>query len=214
MLGQSITRNALLLALFAMITASLLAGTYLLTRDRIATAERAAEAKALLQIIPDDRHDNSLLDDTLPVGPSATLLGLRAEKQIYRARRQARVVAVIVPATARDGYSGDIDLITGINRDGTVAGVRVLSHRETPGLGDKVDLGKSDWVLGFNGRSLRSPEMQQWAVSKDGGEFDAFTGATITPRAVVGAVKRSLQYAADNRKTLFGDHPGETGNGN
>ncbi len=204
MLGQSITRNALLLALFAVITASLLAGTYLLTRERIIAAERAAEEKALLQIIPENRHDNSLLDDTLSVGPADSELGLREEKSVYLARQDEQVVAVIVPATARDGYSGDINLIVGINRDGSVAGVRVLSHKETPGLGDRVDLGKSDWVLDFNGRSLQNPKVPQWAVKKDGGEFDAFTGATITPRAVVAAVKRSLEYAASQRKQLFG----------
>ncbi len=104
------------------------------------------------------------------------------------------VIAVIIPATARDGYTGDIDLIIGINADGTVAGVRVLSHRETPGLGDKVDYKKSQWVDGFIGRSLLNPHPEQWAVKRDGGEFDQFTGATITPRAVTKAVKQALEY--------------------
>jgi electron transport complex protein RnfG len=114
-------------------------------------------------------------------------------------------VAVIIPVVAPDGYSGDIDLIVGINSDGTIAGVRVLGHKETPGLGDKAELKKSNWVLGFNGRSLTNPTLDGWAVKKDKGVFDQFTGATITPRAVVAATLRALQFAEANRKTLFGD---------
>lgn len=204
MLGQSITRNAVLLGLFAVATAMLLAGSYLLTKDRIAAEIRRAEEKALLQIVPRERHDNSMLDDTLPVGPDATGLGLRVNKQIYLARQGGQVVAAIIPATARDGYSGDIEMVVGVNRDGSVAGLRVLSHKETPGLGDRVDLKKSDWVLGFDGRSLRDPEPARWAVKKDKGAFDAFTGATITPRAVINATRRVLEYAEGHSQTLFG----------
>ncbi len=204
MLGQSITRNALLLGLFAVATASLLAGSYLLTRDRIADARRAAEEKALLQIVPAERHNNSMLDDTLPVGRDAEGLGLRGDKQVYLARKDGKTVAAIIPATARDGYSGDIDLIVGVNADGSVAGVRVLAQKETPGLGDQVELGKSNWVLSFNGLSLGKPPVESWKVKKDKGVFDAFTGATITPRAVVGAVKRVLEYAQAHHRELFG----------
>jgi H+/Na+-translocating ferredoxin:NAD+ oxidoreductase subunit G len=203
MLGQSITRNAVLLALFALATALLLAGSYLLTKDRIAESIRKAEEKALLQIIPRERHDNSMLDDTIPVGRDDTLLGLRQDKRIYLARKGSEVIAAIIPATARDGYSGDIDLVVGVNADGSVAGLRVLAHKETPGLGDAVDLNKSDWVLGFNGHSLTNPEPAQWAVKKDRGVFDSFTGATITPRAVVAATRRALEYAETNAETLY-----------
>jgi electron transport complex protein RnfG len=204
MLGRSITRNAALLGLFAVATALLLAGSYLLTRDRIAEEIRKAEEKALLEIVPRSLHDNSMLDDTLPVGPEAVRLGLRTGKQIYLARRAGDVVAAIIPATARDGYSGDIDFIVGVNRDGTIAGVRVLAQKETPGLGDKVSLKKSDWLLDFEGRSLRNPAPTGWAVKKDGGIFDAFTGATITPRSVVNATRRVLEYAEENASMLFG----------
>ena len=205
MLMQSITRNSVLLAIFALCTTALIAGTYLLTREDIALQKRIAEEKALLQIVSRERHDNSMLDDTLTVGPEATGLGLREEKRIYIARRGGKTVAVIIPAVAPDGYTGKIDLIVGVNTDGTVAGVRALSHRETPGLGDKVDLKKSDWILGFNGRSLGNPTLDGWAVKKDRGVFDQFTGATITPRAVVTATLRVLQYAQANRAALFGD---------
>ncbi len=202
MLGRSISRNSLLLALFAIVTTVLISGTYLLTRDRIGEQQRKAEEKALLEIVPRERHDNVMLDDTLPVGKEAGL-GLREDRRVYRARRQGEVTSVIIPVTATDGYSGDIDLIVGVNRDGSVAGVRTLKHRETPGLGDKVDLKKSDWILDFTGRSLREPPPSKWAVKKDGGVFDQFTGATITPRAVVAAVVRALEYAEDRRNLLF-----------
>jgi electron transport complex protein RnfG len=204
MMGRAISRNSVLLGLFAVLTTALIAGTYLGTRERIIEEQRKAEEKALLQIVPDERHDNSMLDDTIPVGPEAAGLGLRREAQIYLARQAQQVVAVIIPATAADGYSGDIDLIIGVNQDGTIAGVRALNHRETPGLGDKVDLKKSDWVLGFNGKSLINPEPEKWAVKRDKGEFDQFTGATITPRAVTAAVKRALEYFAAHRATLLG----------
>jgi len=213
MLRQSITRNSLLLAAFAVCTALLLAGTYLSTRERIAEQKRMAEEKALLEIIPRERHDNSMLDDVIAVGPEAAGLGLAETRRIFLARRGEAVVAAIIPVTAPDGYSGDIELIVGVNADGSIAGARVLSHKETPGLGDKVELRKSDWILGFTGRSLSNPELAGWAVRKDEGVFDQFTGATITPRAVVAATLRALQYAEANGKELFarpGDAP-ETG---
>jgi len=203
MLRQSITRNSWLLAMFAVCTTLLIAGTYLLTKDRIGEQKRRAEEKALLQIVPRERHDNAMLDDVISVGPDTPGLSLTEDKRIYLARRGDSVVAAIIPVVAPDGYTGAIELIVGVNADGSVAGVRALSHKETPGLGDKVDIKKSDWVLGFNGRSLGNPSLSGWAVKKDKGVFDQFTGATITPRAVVAATLRALQYAEANRKTLF-----------
>jgi electron transport complex protein RnfG len=205
MLGQSISRNSLLLGAFASFTTLLIAGTYLQTKDKIAIEERKAEEKALLQIVPDSRHNNSMLDDTIMVDESNVELGLRTQKNIYLARQNGRAVAAIIPVTARDGYSGDVNLIVGVNVDGTIAGVRALSHRETPGLGDKVDLKKSDWILGFNGKSLVNPTLARWTVKKDNGQFDQFTGATITPRAVVAATLRALQYAQANKTAIFAD---------
>jgi len=212
MLGQSITRNSVLLALFAVCTTALIAGTFLLTKDDIAQQKRLAEEKALLEIFPRSRHDNSLLDDTIPVGPQDTGLGLAEEKHVYIARQGGKVVGIIVPVVAPDGYSGEIELIVGVNADGTVAGVRALVHKETPGLGDKVDLKKSKWVLGFNGKSLSNPTIDGWHVKKDKGEFDQFTGATITPRAVVAATLRALQFAQADKKRLFDERePAPTG---
>lgn len=201
--GNAITRNGLLLAGFALLTAVLVAGTYLTTRDRIAAAERAAEERALLEIIPREQHDNSMLDDRLDAPVGDPLLHLDAPRPIYLARRGDTTVAAIIPARAPDGYSGAIDFIVGVRRDGRIAGVRVLRHRETPGLGDAVDHRKSDWLESFAGRSLTDPAPERWAVKKDGGIFDQFTGATITPRAMVQATARVLRYAEANRERLF-----------
>ena len=205
LIRQSMTRNSMLLAIFAVCTTVLIAGTFLLTKDKIAVEKRRAEEKALLEIVPRERHNNSMLDETIAVGPDSEGLGLREEKRIYIARQDGAVVAAIIPATAPDGYTGEIDLVVGVNADGTIAGVRALSHKETPGLGDKVDLRKSAWVLGFDGHSLGNPTLAGWAVKKDKGVFDQFTGATITPRAVVGATLRVLQFAQSNRDTLFSE---------
>ncbi|MBD2858380.1 electron transport complex subunit RsxG [Spongiibacter sp. KMU-158] len=202
MLGESIGKNGILLGLFAVLTTGIISGTYLSTRGKISDNIRHAEEKALLEIIPRSRHDNSMLDDSLPISDSS-LLGLREEKRVYIAMNKSQPIAVILPSTARDGYTGDVDMIIGINLDGSVAGVRVLNHRETPGLGDQVDYKKSHWVDGFIGHSLESTSTAQWKVKKDKGIFDQFTGATITPRAVTAAVHRALQYFDANRDQLF-----------
>ncbi|WP_347331263.1 electron transport complex subunit RsxG [Marinimicrobium locisalis] len=204
MFGRSIGKNSLLLGAFALVTAGVLAGTYQLTRDQIAESERAAAAAALLEIVPEREHDNDLLADTLMVPDTALdQLGLDRPEAIHLARQNGEVTAAIIPAVAPDGYSGDIRLIVGVNRDGSIAGVRVLTHNETPGLGDKVDLKKSDWVLGFNGHSLGNPAREEWKVKKDGGYFDQFTGATITPRAVVRQVRKVLAFVEDHQEQLF-----------
>jgi electron transport complex protein RnfG len=202
MIVESVTRNGVLLGLFAIFTTAIVAGTALQTEQRISDNIRHAEERALIAIVPKDVHDNSMLDDFVPVNDE-TLLGLRKEKKIYIAKMKGEYVGVIIPATARDGYTGDIDLIVGIKVDGSVAGVRVLSHRETPGLGDKIDKKKSDWVDSFVGLSLSNTSNEQWAVKRDGGIIDQFTGATITPRAVTAAVKRAMDYFHMNRDSIL-----------
>tara|TARA_R110000787_G_scaffold38692_6_gene97292 strand:+ start:3332 stop:4081 length:750 start_codon:yes stop_codon:yes gene_type:complete len=203
-LKQSVGFNSLALGTFALITALLLAGTHLGTQDKIAAAERHAAEKALLEIIPRERHNNDMLIDTVPVPRNLwDKLGLTHGGLVNIARLNGRIEALIIPAVAADGYSGDIKLIAGVNRDGTLAGVRVLAHTETPGLGDKIDLKKSQWMLGFNGKSLSSPQPSGWRVKKDGGDFDQFTGATITPRAVVTQVHKVLEYYAEEGQRLI-----------
>lgn len=203
-LSTSISKNSFLLFMFALVTAGVLAATYEGTKETIATAERRAAEKALLEIVPSERIDNDLLLDTQVIDPSAwALLGIKKASNIHIARKDGGVIAVIVPATAPDGYSGDIKMIIGVNRDGSVAGVRVLAHTETPGLGDKIDLKKSQWIKSFDGLSLNKPDEAGWKVKKDGGEFDQFTGATITPRAVVKQVRNTLAFIENNKQSLF-----------
>ncbi len=198
MLARSISSSTLILTAFALCTAGILAGTWLLTYERIEESRKRAAEKALLEIIPQTQHDNDMLTDIqLPDEAAQKILGLEEALPIHVARKGNDVVAYIYPATAPDGYSGDIDLIIGVNLDGSVAGVRVLTHKETPGLGDKVDLKKSKWILSFNGHSLNNPPAESWRVKKDGGYFDQFTGATITPRAVVKRVKKTLELHQD-----------------
>ncbi len=203
MLGKSIRFNSLILGLFALITAALLAVTHEGTKERIADAKREVAKRALLEIVPLERHNNDVLIDTLKIPPEYfPMLGIKSGN-INIARDGNKLVAVIVPAIAPDGYSGDIQMIIGINVDGTIAGVRVISHNETPGLGDKVDIKKNNWILGFNGKSLTSPKPKDWKVKKDKGSFDQFTGATITPRAVVKQVLKTLQYYKEDKERLL-----------
>ena len=199
----SIGLSGSVLAVFAAITSVAIGWTYLATKDQIDTEVRRAEARQLLEIFPPETHDNDIVDDGFELVADTPLLGIREARQGYRVRRDDRVIGVILPATARDGYSGDIRALVGVRDDGTVAGVRVVAHRETPGLGDKVDLRKSDWILGFDDRSLSQPDLSGWNVEKDGGVFDQFTGATVTPRAVILATRRALEYARLNAETLF-----------
>lgn len=202
----SIRRNSLLLAGFALVTAMVLATTDSLTKERIADSERKAAQRALLEIIPIERHDNDLLMDVQPIPEKFwSVLGLKQGGEIHIARDQGQPIAAIIPTVTADGYSGNISMIIGVNFDGTIAGVRVVEHKETPGLGDKVDLKKSDWILSFNGASLVNPQASGWDVKKNGGQFDQFTGATITPRAVIYQVAQVLDYFNQDSERLLAE---------
>lgn len=199
---KSVIQNSLSLALFAMFTVGLISLTYVFTENRIADQVRAYEARALMEILPPGTHDNVLLDTKVALKPSIQL-GTQREREAYVALDKGEPVAVIMPVIAPDGYNGRIEMLVGINRDGTIAGVRAITHKETPGLGDKINTNVSHWILGFNGKSLNNPSPSEWAVRKDGGDFDQFTGATITPRAVVAAVYRALEYFRENKQYLL-----------
>lgn len=201
MLGKSISQNSLILGTFAAVTAGLIASTFMGTQERIAEAERRAAQKALFEIVPPSRHNNDLLNETLELGAAASDYHLDSKAHV--AKYNGEPVAMVFKATAPDGYSGDIRLLIGVNLDGQVTGVRVLSHKETPGLGDKIDLSKSEWILSFQDKSLNAPDEKNWKVKKDGGDFDQFTGATITPRAVVQAVKQALLFYRDQPAVLM-----------
>ena len=204
MIIKSMGFNSIVLALFALVTSLILATTNELTFERIEQSEREAAQRALLEIIPLERHDNDMLMDVQPVPKQFwATLGLKKGGNIHIARDQGQPVAAIIPAVTPKGYSGDISMIIGINFNGSIAGVRVVEHRETPGLGDKVDLKKSDWILSFNGKSLVNPQASGWKVKKEGGDYDQFTGATITPRAVINQVLKTLQYFEDDRERLL-----------
>lgn len=208
MLRTSITKNSLLLGAFALVTTALLAFTAQLTQESIAKAERAAQQKALFEIVPRNLHDNDMLTETINIPKDAWAgLGLKSGSDIHVARHLDNTIAIIIPAVAPDGYSGDIHMMVGINADGTIAGIRVLNHHETPGLGDKIELKKAQWILGFNGTSLQNPTPAQWKVKKDGGSFDQFAGATITPRAVVNQVRKVLEFVDAHRNELFTKSP-------
>ncbi len=198
--------GAAVLAAFALIGTALVAITEHRARDRIVENERAF-LRATLEVLVDPAcHDNDPLADSIEVTAPAAL-GTTGPVTVYRATRDGNAAALVLTAIAPDGYSGAIRLLVGIDAGGVLTGVRVVAHRETPGLGDAIEASKSDWILDFNGRSLRDPEREHWAVRKDGGAFDQLTGATITPRAVVDAVERALVYFQAERATLFAPHP-------
>ncbi|MGJ0489965.1 electron transport complex subunit RsxG [Methylobacter sp.] len=191
------------LAGFALIASFLLGVTHCSTLEAI--QERLDEdlQKSLAEVVPSTLHDNDLLQDTVTVPSGEDSLGAN-ETTVYIARKAGQITAVCFKLAAPDGYSGAISMVMGINRDGEVLGVRVINHAETPGLGDKIEAAKSVWILDFNGRSLLNLTDAQWAVKKDGGVFDQFAGATITPRAVVKATHRGLQFFNRHRSELVG----------
>lgn len=202
---KAATRNALrtgvVLFAFAVVATSLLVFTFNRTQPNIERNQQAAKLSLLNQVLPHSLYDNDLLSSQRSVPPDSQL-GTQQPSAMWVARRGDAVTAVALEAIATDGYSGDIYLLIGIDINGGLTGVRVTSHRETPGLGDYIDRQKSPWIDQFTGKSLSLPASKLWEVAKDGGAFDARAGATITPRAVVKAVRSTLDYFARNRKAI------------
>jgi len=205
MLFTHMLRTAALLGVFALISTWLVAITFDVTEDPIAASEKKALLRNLHELIPTTIHDNDLFTDVITVR-DLSLLGINKPQRVFRARLNDKPVALAIESVAPDGYSGNIFLLIAIRYDGSLLGVRVSKHKETPGLGDAIDIKRSDWVLDFNNKSLSNPIEKAWRVEKDGGEFDQFTGATITPRAIVKAVHRTLQYYQQHRDSLFADN--------
>lgn len=197
----------LLLAGIAVLGAGLLAGTKRVTAPVIEAERRANRLSQLQQLIPPDTYDNRLLRDTLEVH-DPHYLGTPDPVTVYRARRAEEPVALAFRAVAPQGYSGRIHLLVAIEVDGDLAGVRVLRHNETPGLGDQIESSKSDWIIQFSGAALGDPPTEEWKVDKDGGAFEAITGATITSRAVVKAVQRALRFYQIQGRSLFRENGG------
>lgn len=199
---KQILSVGLVLAGFAVGATSIVAVTEAYTHDKIIENERQTLLSAINALVDSSEYNNDILTDVITL-PETQQLATKEVTTVYRARQDGAPVAAVFTSIAPDGYSGSIKLLVGVYHDGTLAGVRVISHKETPGLGDKINENKTNWILKFKGLSLTNPADSQWAVKKDGGEFDQFTGATITPRAVVTAVKKSLQFFEQNRDELF-----------
>lgn len=186
-------RSAGGLVVVAMLATALLVGIRALTQDRIDAAERRAQRQALAIVLPPSLYDNDPLRDSVRV-IAPEWLGTPASVDVRRARRNGYPTALVLQAIAPDGYGGPIALLIGVDDGGRITGVRVTAHQETPGLGDAVEIRRSDWIARFSGRFLGDPPDAGWTVKRDGGDFDQFAGATQTPRAVVKAVHRVLEF--------------------
>ena len=200
-------KTLLTLGLIGLVAAALLSGVHLATRDRIATEQQRQALATLNQLVPESSYDNELVADR----STARIPGLESPSTLYRARRGGKPVALLADVTTPNGYSGDIRLLVGVAPGGDVIGVRVLDHRETPGLGDAVELQRSDWIRQFSGRSLGNPPPDQWTADRRGGEFDTLSSATITSSAVIQAVRNVLAWYADNRQNAFKIETGAEG---
>ncbi|AXT37534.1 RnfABCDGE type electron transport complex subunit G [Alteromonas sp. BL110] len=253
MMKESLAKNGLMLGAFAVVTTALIALTFFGTQDKIEQQKQQKLLSVLNEVVPSEFHDNALYANCTEV--EAPELGIKKAHKVYRATLNGEPSALVLEATAPDGYSGDIDIVVGVKvelhtgnhkqqsmqndaRSGEgenlntsalpltdmakldasspemntpeikatnmrVLGVRVIEHKETPGLGDKIELAVSNWITTFSGKSFSPDNLAPWQVKKDGGEFDQFTGATITPRAVVTAVREALLYAQANQNALF-----------
>ena len=200
-------RTAVILFVFVVIFTALLSGAYLWTRPAIEAASIAEKMTLIDEVLPRDRYDNALLKDFVSLPPTPAL-GLDESSAIYRARRNGQIEALVLETVAPDGYAGKIRLLVALGQDGAVIGVRVIAHRETPGLGDYIEPKKDrnkerPWITQFNGLTPATIEEREWKVRKDGGRFDSVAGATVTPRAVVKAVRKAALYVEENRERLF-----------
>lgn len=201
-MNKQIIITAIILTLFALIGGGLVSLTEQETRDQIIANDKAALLFSLNTILPSNQYDNDLTASNITLAANEQL-GTKDTSTVYVGLKNNKAKAFIFNAIAADGYNGSIHLLIGIYTDGSIAGVRVVKHKETPGLGDGIEEKRSDWILGFNQHSVNSLSSKQWNVKRDGGEFDQFTGATITPRAIVKSVHRCLLYFNKHQASLF-----------
>lgn len=193
---EKIAYQPILLGVFALLASGALAWASSATGDAIAAAEAKDLRDSLSEVLPAGLADNDFLKDTVDLKNGEKTV------TIYRARREGVVKAALFKVAER-GYAGDIQVLMAVGSDGKTLGVRVLKHSETPGLGDKIEVKKDPWVKSFDGKSLGDPAPEKWAVKKDGGIFDQFAGATITPRAVVKAVKGSMDFFTAHKAEII-----------
>ncbi len=198
---SSMRKNGLRLALFAVGCTALVAITNALTHQQIAHKSQQQLQKTLEEMLPQALYDNDLAHSCVLL-QLPELLGDEAPHPVYIARKGNAITGYIVESVAPQGYSGAIRLLSAVTTDGKINRVQVLAHQETPGLGDKMERSKSDWLDSFNGQALQGADDPRWAVRKDGGMFDSFTGATITPRAVVKGVKNVLLLLQQHQQEL------------
>lgn len=204
MKDNAIVKSGVTLAAIAAICTALVAFTHQLTEHRIEANEQAWLERSLQPALSGLFYEGSVTESKIIIPPPHELPGSDAAV-IYRVYAQGDPVAALFVVSARDGYSGPIRILVGIDTEGTVTGVHVLEHRETPGLGDRVESTKSDWVRQFDGRSLYDPEPGGWAIKGDGGQFDQLTGASVTPRAIIKAIRNTLLYYDANRVQIFAE---------
>jgi electron transport complex protein RnfG len=202
-------RTAAILFVFVIIFTGFLSGAYLWTKPAIEASAAEEKMKLVDEVLPRSEYDNALLEDTVTL-PATTELTLTDPSLLYRARKNGQPVALVFEAVAPDGYAGKIRLIIAIRASGEVAGVRVTQHKETPGLGDYIEVKKDKnkarpWIMQFNGMALAQVTDKEWKVRKDGGRLDYYAGATVTPRAVSKAVFKAVQWAEANRDRLFAE---------
>ncbi len=202
---KAMRKNAMVLAIFALVCTAVVTLTHLLTESKIVKQQEKQLMDILNQVVPPNSHNNLLYKSCIFV-KNEKYLGTRDHMKAYVATLNGKPTGIAIEGVAPNGYSGAIKLVVGLQADGTVTGVRILEENETPGLGDKIKKRVSNWVDSFVGKKVEGPEDKRWAVQKDGGQFDQFTGATITPRAVVGAVKNISLYFEENKQALF-QHP-------
>lgn len=204
-LFQTMFTSAGKLVLFVLVSILLLLGVRYITAPVIAEAERQTLLNTFSEVLPTQLYNNDPIADTIQITDAnyLALLGSSEPVTVYRAFKDQQPAGAIFTTTAPNGYSGKIYILMGVFPDGRISGVRVVKHAETPGLGDKIEAAKSNWILSFNGRNLREDNVPRWAVKKDNGDFDQFTGATVTPRAVVGAVKNALVVVNDMQGKLY-----------
>lgn len=203
-----VLRTALVLGLIGLVAAALLAGMDALTDERIAAQRRAMEQRQLIAVMPESAYNNDPVAEQIVV--RAPLWLHQDAARIWRGRKDGQPSLLVLESTALDGYSGDISLLVGVYTDGRVSGVRVIGHRETPGLGDRIEVERDPWITGFDGRSFGDPPRERWTVKRQGGDFDQFAGATITPRAVVQAVARTLALVERHGAALHAAEAGTT----
>ncbi|MHB1677075.1 MAG: electron transport complex subunit RsxG [Sulfuriferula sp.] len=204
---RSIAKSAGILLAYAIVGTSILAYVYSITHTAIEQNENNARRKLVAQTLLPHSYNNDLLSNQITLPPDP-LLGTDRPSLAWQARLNQIPTAVVLEATAPDGYSGKIEILVGVTANGKLSGVRVVSYKETPGLGDYIDAAKSPWIHIFDGKSLNNPDAAGWQVKKDGGQFDFMAGATITPRAMIKAVHHALQYVSLHHAALFATNVG------